>query len=241
MSTNLAGTRRGNRRPAGHPRLREKRDPGATRRALLEAGAHLFPERGFDGVSVEELAARARINKALISYHFGGKRGLYVAVLESAFADMAERLQRIDEDATDAREGLHRFFGAFAAMLRKRPDFSALFLREAVSTGIDPAVLPHLLKIMAVTRRLARRGHREGLFRAVDPVLFHFGLVGALAFFSATEPARHRLSAAGRVPFEMPSADAFVRHLEEMTLRGLASGTSSARTTQPKKRKGARS
>jgi AcrR family transcriptional regulator len=206
---------------------------------LLEAGAHLFPERGFDGVSVEELAARARINKALISYHFGGKRGLYVAVLESAFADMAERLQRIDEGATDAREGLHRFFGAFAGMLRERPDFSALFLREAVSTGIDPAVVPHLLEIMAVTRRLAQRGHREGLFRAVDPVLFHFGLVGALAFFSATEPARRR--AARHVPFEMPTPHAYIRHLEEMTLRGLVPGPSPTLKPKSKKRKGARS
>ena len=217
---------------------REKRDPLATRRALLEAGAHLFPRRGFDGVSIEDLAERSGVNKALVSYHFGGKRGLYVAGLESAFAEMANRLRAIGDEAVDAQEGLHRFFQAFEAMTRERPDFPTLFLRELVSTGIEPAVVPHLLEIMAVTRRLAERGRREGVFRRVDPVLFHFGLVGALGFFFATEGARRRAREAGHLPFEMPSPRAFVRYLEEMTLRGLAPGPAPART---KKRKGTRS
>jgi len=216
----------------------EKRDPLATRRALLEARAHLFPRGGFDGVSIEDLAERAGVNKALVSYHFGGKRGLYVAGLEAAFADMADRLRAIDEDGVDAREGLHRFFEAFEAVTRERPDFPTLFLRELLSGGIDPAVVPHLLEIMAVTRGLAARGHREGAFRRVDPVLFHFGLVGALGFFFATQGARRRARAAGQIPFEMPTPQAFVRYLEDMTLRGLAPGHSPTRT---KKRKGARS
>jgi AcrR family transcriptional regulator len=215
-------------------RTRDRRDPGATRRALQQAGADLFPERGFDGVSVEDLAARARVNKALISYHFGSKRGLYVAVLESGFTEVADRLRTVEE-AANAREGLHR---VFEDVTRKRSDFPALFLREAVAKGIEPAVIPYLLKIMGITRRLARRGQREGLFRPVDPLLFHFGLVGALGFFLATEPARRRAAAQG--PFEMPTPRAFIRHLEKMTLRGLAprDGSDPGRTS--KRKKGAR-
>jgi TetR/AcrR family transcriptional regulator len=215
-----------------------KRDPAATRRALLEAGAHLFPEGGFDGVSIEEIAERAGVNKALISYHFGGKRGLYVAGLESAFAEMARRLQAVNEGGRDAREGLHRFFRVFVTMTRERPDFPTLFLRELLSSGIEPAVAPHLLEIMAVTRVLARRGRREGVFRRVDPMLFHFGLVGALGFFFSTEGARQRAREAGQIPFEMPTAQAFVQYFEDMTLRGLAPD---AHQTSTKKRKGARS
>jgi TetR/AcrR family transcriptional regulator len=215
---------------------REKRDPDATRRALLEAGARLFPESGYDGTSVVDLAARAGVNKALISYHFGGKRGLYVAVLESAFAEMADRLLAVEETASDARAGLRGFLSAFAAMTRERPDFPALFLRDALSAGIEPAVAPHLLKILGVTQRLAARGVREGVFRRVDPVLLHLGLVGSLAFFFGTAPARTKAHAAGLLPFEPPTPRAFIRQLEEVTLRGLASDPSSR-----KKKKGARS
>jgi len=217
-------------------RVREKRDPEATQRALLRAGAELFSERGFDGVPIEEVADRAGVNKALISYHFRGKRGLYVAILESAFAAMAERLKAIEAGAVDAREALHAYVLAFGEMTRESPGFPTLFLREVLRAGIEPAVLPHLLEIIGVSRRLAERGTREGLFRPVDPLLMHFGLVGSLVFFFATEPARRRAAAQGRVPFPMPDSSAFLRYLEELTLRGLAPEEPPSRS----RRKGAR-
>ena len=223
--------------PTRATRGREKRDPEATRQALLRAGAELFSERGFDGVPIEEVAARADVNKALISYHFRGKRGLYVAILESAFVTMAERLKAIEAGAPSARAALHAYVRAFEQMTRERPGFPTLFLREVLSTGIEPTLLPCLLDIIGVSRRLAERGAREGLFRRVDPLLMHFGLIGSLVFFFATEPARRRAAAAGGVPFAMPTADAFVRYLEDLTLRGLAPGVP---LPPPSRRKGAR-
>ena len=214
----------------GALRAKEKRDPSATRQALLRAGEELFAERGFDGVPIEDLADRAGVNKALISYHFGGKRGLYAAILRSTFASMAERLRAIEAAAPGAREALHAFLEAFQQVTRESPGFPTLFLREVLSTGIEPAVLPHLLEIIGVSRRLAERGAREGLFRRVDPLLLHFGLVGSLVFFFATEPARRRAAAEGRVPFVVPDPKAFVRYLEELTLRGLAPEVPSRRT-----------
>jgi AcrR family transcriptional regulator len=211
---------------AAEPRReREKRDPEATRRALLRAGAELFSERGFDGVPTEDIAERAGVNKALISYHFGGKRGLYVAILQSTFASMADRLKAIEASAPTAREALHAILEAFQEVARERHGFPTLFLREVLSTGIEPALLPHLLEIIGVSRRLAARGAREGLFRRVDPLLLHFGLIGSLVFFFATEPARRRAAAEGQVPFVVPDPAAFVRYVEELTLRGLAPGS----------------
>jgi len=223
-------------KPTRAPREREKRDPLATRQALMRAGSELFSERGFDGVALEDLAARAGFNKALVSYHFGGKRGLYVAILDSAFRAMAERLKAIEAGAPSASKALHGYVRAFEQMTRERPGFPTLFLREVLCSGIEPAVLPHLLEIIGVSRRLAGRGAREGLFRRVDPILMHLGLIGSLVFFFATEPARRKATAAGDVPFAMPSADAFVRYLEELTLRGLAP----AAHPSPSRRKGAR-
>jgi AcrR family transcriptional regulator len=48
--------------------------------ALLDAAADLIAKRGFEGSTVEAIAKQARVNKAMISYHFGGKRGLYGAI-----------------------------------------------------------------------------------------------------------------------------------------------------------------
>ena len=216
----------------------ERRDPQGTRQALLQAGATLFAERGFDGVSIEDVADGAGVNKALISYHFGGKRALYAAILESAFSSMAERLHGIERDAPNAREALHGFLSAFEQITRERPGFPTLFVREVLSSGIEASVLPHLLDIIGVSRRLAARGAREGLFRKVDPLLLHFGLVGSLVFFFATEPARQKAVAERRLPFAMPEPKAFLRYLEQLTLQGLAPARerASARGQAPARR-----
>lgn len=223
--------------PPARRRERERRDPEATRRALLEAGAELFSERGFDGVSIEDVAGRAGVNKALISYHFRGKRGLYTAILESSFRSLAQKLEAMEGSARSARVVLHGVLAAFEELARERPGFPTLFLREVLSSGIDPVVLPQLVAIIGVSRRLAERGAREGLLRKVDPVLLHLGLVGSLVFFLATEPARRRAVRESRVPLVMPEPRTFLRYLEDLTLRGLAP-VRPRRATAP--RKGAR-
>jgi len=225
--------------PPTASRAGEKRDPEATRRALLDAAAALFPEMGFNGVSVEDVAERAGVNKALISYHFGGKRGLYVAVLESAFSEMADRVVAVEARSGSVRVTLRRLLAAFESMTRERPDFPVLFLREALTAGIEPAVTPHLLRIMRVTRRLAQRGVREGVFRPVDPLVFHLGLVGSLIFFFGTEKARTQATEEGRVPFRFPPGRRFLKHVEALTLRGLAPDEPPS-TGQARSRKGAR-
>jgi len=51
-----------------------------SRAALLDAALTEFAEHGFAGARVAAIADRAGVNKQLISYHFGGKRGLYQAI-----------------------------------------------------------------------------------------------------------------------------------------------------------------
>ena len=56
---------------------------GAQRRAqLLDVGRTVFAERGFDGATVEEVAARAGVSKPVVYEHFGGKEGLYEVVVD---------------------------------------------------------------------------------------------------------------------------------------------------------------
>src|SRR5262245_22453453 len=51
-------------------------DEEGTRERILRMGERLFAERGFNGVSVRELAAAAQVNIASIGYHFDSKEGL---------------------------------------------------------------------------------------------------------------------------------------------------------------------
>ena len=52
------------------------------REQLIDIARRLFAERGFDGASVEEIAARAEVSKPVVYEHFGGKEGLYAVVVD---------------------------------------------------------------------------------------------------------------------------------------------------------------
>jgi AcrR family transcriptional regulator len=70
------------------------------REQLLDIGRRLFAERGLDGTSIEEIAARAGVSKPVVYEHFGGKEGLYAVVVDrevGRFLDMATRVLEGDD------------------------------------------------------------------------------------------------------------------------------------------------
>lgn len=52
------------------------------REQLINIARPLFADRGFEGTSVEEIAARAQVSKPVVYEHFGGKEGLYAVVVD---------------------------------------------------------------------------------------------------------------------------------------------------------------
>ena len=52
------------------------------REQLVQVGRSLFAEKGYDGTSIEEIAARANVSKPVVYEHFGGKEGLYAVVVD---------------------------------------------------------------------------------------------------------------------------------------------------------------
>ncbi len=52
------------------------------REQLLDIGRAIFAEKGYEAVSVEEIAQRAGVSKPVVYEHFGGKEGLYAVVVD---------------------------------------------------------------------------------------------------------------------------------------------------------------
>jgi AcrR family transcriptional regulator len=194
-----------------------------TREALFDAALNLFAQKGFDGTTVDEIARAAGANKAMISYHFGGKDRLYEAILDEMFQAVSRRLAEVRDADLPAAQKLALYIRIFADLNRERPQFSAFVLREVLSGGahIDDRLLPRFLFIFDCVRNIVLQGVREGTFRTVNPLLTHLGVVGAMVFFFASAPFRQRLVASGAIPVVAPDVDEFVAHLTQGTLRGL--------------------
>lgn len=226
MTSTSSAARRPAKRRAGRPRV-----PAGTREALLAAGTELFAEHGFDGVPVSVIAEQAGVNKAMISYHFGGKRELYVAILAATFSEIVADVERIARSTRPAPEVLREIIAAIGeTATRRNPHFCTMLLREALTGGkrLEKAVLAQPVRVLAAVRRVVERGVREGDFRPVDPLLTHLSLVGSLVFFFATARMRQRVIA--DLHPEPPDGATYVRHLQDLIIEGLtARGRGSAR------------
>jgi len=97
------------------PRVNRKRMTGQERRQqLLDIGRRLFAERGFEGTSIEEIAAQAGVSKPVVYEHFGGKEGLYAVVVD-------REVERLTTMTTMLFEGDHsrpKFEAAAVTLLR---------------------------------------------------------------------------------------------------------------------------
>lgn len=62
------------------------------RQQLLDVAKSLFAEKGFDGTSVEEIAARADVSKPVVYEHFGGKEGIYAVVVDRETRRLLEQV-----------------------------------------------------------------------------------------------------------------------------------------------------
>lgn len=90
--------------PAGRPSSRRIAPArgDATREALIRAATRIFARDGYHAASTRAIARAARVNQALIGYHFKGKAGLYLAVFRS-IADAIGRAAGPALDAIEAR------------------------------------------------------------------------------------------------------------------------------------------
>lgn len=207
-------------------RRRRAHDPEATRRALLDAGAELFAARGFDGVRVDELARRADVNRALISYHFGGKEGLYKAILKTSFAGLSKPVAALGRSREPPDQLLRAVVRKLGGAMAERPEVPRMMLREVMAGGqrIDAELVALLISVVQTVRGIVLRGRRTGIFRPVDPIATHFSLVGSLVFFFGTQHFREQVFEQYRVPGlpPPPGAAAFLEHMEELMLQGIS-------------------
>src|SRR5690606_11335415 len=83
-------------------------DPEGTKRNILEVAAQEFALNGLSGARIDEIAAKTRASKRMISYYSGSKQGLYVSALEHAYRQVREGEARLDIDGLSSLEALCR-------------------------------------------------------------------------------------------------------------------------------------
>src|SRR5688572_2992411 len=183
--------------------------------AIFTAAAHEFAERGFDAAGVDRIAARARVNKAMLYYHFGSKKALYIEVLRDMFRAVGVRARAIADGSGPAVDKLDAWISTIIEQAAARPWFPPIMLRELASGAprLDPETFAMMNAVYGAVRDIVEQGQSEGVFADVDPLMTHLTIMPPILIYFARErvlAAHHDEHAGVAAPRRL---DEFVVHM----------------------------
>ena len=120
-------------------RGRSTRMTGKERREqLVTVGRRLFAEKGFDMTTVEEIAARAKVSKPIVYEHFGGKEGLYAAVVDREVSTLLGELENsLQDQRAHPRVLMEQAALSFLSYIDENEDGFRILVRDSpVSHGV---------------------------------------------------------------------------------------------------------
>jgi len=191
---------------------------------ILAAAAIEFAARGYAGARVDRIARRARVNKAMLYYHFGSKRTLYRTLLRQTFSGAADRIQTIARSSRPAEEKIDRLIAALAEIITEHAFFPAIMLREVAEGGahLDPDTLKALASVPLAVGAVVQQGIAEGRLRSIHPVAAYFTMLAPIVMFMAGEPIRKELAARHLANMASLTPDVFVQQLQQSVRLALA-------------------
>ena len=191
---------------------------------ILAAAAVEFAERGFGGARVDRIARRARVNKAMLYYHFKSKQGLYRTLLRRMFTLAGERMRAIATGGGAPGEKVDRAIAGLAGLIREHTHFPAIMLREIAESGahLDHQTLAALASVPRAFSLIIEDGVAQGAFRPVHPVFAYFSTLAPIVFYLAGTPIRKEIAELHLINLRALSPDQFARHLQDAIHRSLA-------------------
>jgi len=197
------------------------RDPERTRAAILSAATHEITAKGLTGARVDAIAKRARVNKRMIYHYFGGKDGLYLAVLEATYEAIRNAELALHLDDRDPVEGMRELVLFTWRYFLAHPEFLSLLgtenLNRAAYLKRSKRIRELHSPLVGIITSLLQRGEKERVFRpGIDPVDLYI-TIAALGFFYLSNV--HTLSTIfGRDLSAPQSTDARGQHIVDVVL-----------------------
>jgi AcrR family transcriptional regulator len=170
------------------------------REQLLTVSRRLFAEKGFDGTSVEEIAARAQVSKPVVYEHFGGKEGVYAVVVDRETRALTDALTTALEEGGHPKLLVERTALALLTYIETSTDGFQILVRDspvAQATGTFSSLIGDVAT--QVEHLLADQFTRQGLDPKTAPIYAQM-LVGMVAltgqyWLDARSPDKHEVAA----------------------------------------------
>lgn len=154
----------------------------AARELLLEAASAVMSERQTIDVPLSDIAARAEVNVALVSYYFGGKDGLLLALAKRDAAKALDELDRLLSLNISPAEKLRRHLAGVIRTFFRYPylyRLLAALMRDSSEENAREITTFFAEPLARTAKEVMEAGIADGTIRPVDPDLFYMAALGA--------------------------------------------------------------
>lgn len=97
---------------------------------IINSAAYLFSRKGYSGVGVREIAAKAKVNISMVSYYYGGKVGLLRAIVTEYFSYVDDIALHISELKLPPRESIKEFICKMVNLIKEKEDLCKVAIIE---------------------------------------------------------------------------------------------------------------
>jgi len=202
----------------------QRRNPVNTRKKLLTAARREFARSGLAGARVDEIAARAGVNKQLLYHYFGDKDALYLAVLEWVYEEIRSHERKLNLEGLPPEQAIKKLIESSFDHLALHPDFIVLLNDEnrnrarhvRASLRIEDMHSP----LVSMVSTILKQGVRAGTFRkGVNPVHLYISIAGLSYFFFSNTPTLSAIF--GRDLSSATAKRARRRHVVDLVMQAL--------------------
>lgn len=185
---------------------------------LISAAIPLFAAKGLNGVTVREVANAAGVNLSMISYYFGGKEGLYAAVLTDQFS-VLRKVEEIDRMEVETLQKFEMYVRAIVARYRRYPYLLRFYTSELTNPTpcFETIVKPAIRRVLETLIATFRAGFKDEKFReGLHPVDSVLSLAGMINFYFLIEPVTEEL-----IDHSQERDEELIRHIMDIFCKGV--------------------
>ncbi len=160
-----------------------------TEEKIINAGMAEFAQHGYDGARIDRIAKRAKINKAMIYYHFKGKEALYRRILEDTVKRLYLSILDKEPEGSDPLERINSIVSSFIRHIHTVDlNFVRIMLREISGGGkfMKEIFIPRLhLPFLQKMEAHLTEGREKRLIRDVHAYYTVVQIIGPVVLFNA--------------------------------------------------------
>ncbi len=165
-----------------------KKEKLSTQEKVLNAALREFAEYGFAGARVDRIAKTAKVNKAMIYYHYKSKEALYESILKEITGEIYRRVRESVVEGTDPLEQIYLVVNKYISLLSTfNKDIFRTVIREIAAGGkyFRKIAVPNLiLPILQLLEPVMRAAMKEGKIKELNPYYTFLQIIGGIVFFN---------------------------------------------------------